>query len=673
MSRGHGETAGNDEEGRQTVEIPVNKKKPTKAKKNKNMTSADHDAADEEANETTVENLTATRGGFARGKAMGVALNMADFDTNEESNAMLVIGMLLVYKDGASPLEGAGPVGVKVPIKNTLGPVLTAAAKKMVALTSSDILLWDAEDCFWEAKGSYSTAVKDNEAVIWDDKNKLRIGIQPSEFGVSYLLPPSPSVNSSAAPSAASSITPSASVSVAGISDIAVNPLTAAFRDEPLLLQIATHMGVPYHMTNHGAASAPGLPSLQSMYAQIQLAKEAKEKWDSLTTLWAGGNVSEKTLCSIFIGKTNFNTYTALFDCSVFFPIIMDMLCNPKYDITSGAHTMLWGARKPGKDTLAKVLDELEAEKKTEEAKKARDAKKKAAAKKVTNFYLQAFWMMLFLFLLLGLLPCAAAAPLEDSFPDIRFADFAKVFKLTFGENITLAAVLMLLFSITSNTDILNLHGQQKAVDSNNQVVTSWMAAFVRAIKDKLQVDVSNIPDDSDDDAGAGDDNPDSGSSEDNMDASDGDSNSGSDDNMDSSGSGSSGSSDASVSAETIFNTLFLPGDNHKSCTAKSQTTILGKKLDSLCQFLNLYTHNDKHQLRCKLLPISTSSIQPIILITPPVMGCSSAGCHGHGLTQYLRDRDISKVTLLCGSECFGDGIGIVFFLLSELKKIHVY
>lgn len=138
-------------------------------------------------------------------------------------------------------------------------------------------------------------------------------------------------------------------------------------------------------MTNHGAASAPGLPSLRSMYARIQLAKEAKEKWDSLTTPWTGGNVSEKTLRSIFVGKTNFNTYTALFDRSVFFPIIIDMLRNPKYDVTSSAHTTLWGARKPGKDTLAKVLDELEAEKKAEEAKKARDAKKKAAAKKATK------------------------------------------------------------------------------------------------------------------------------------------------------------------------------------------------------------------------------------------------------------------------------------------------
>ncbi|KDQ33665.1 hypothetical protein PLEOSDRAFT_1033156, partial [Pleurotus ostreatus PC15] len=187
---------------------------------------------------------------------------------------------------------------------------------------------------------------------------------------------------------------------------------------------------------------------------------------------------------------------------------------------------------------------------------------------------------------LLGLLPCAAAAPLEDPFPDIRFADFAKVIKLTFGENISLATVLMLLFSITTNTDILNLHGQQRAVSSNNQVVTSWMAAFVCAIKDKLQVDVSDVPGNSDDDDAA-------------------------------------------------------------------RPPYLVKKIDSLCHSLDLYTHNDKRQLRRKLLPISTSSIQPIIIITPPVMGCSTAGCHGHGLTQYLRERDISKVTLLRGSECF--------------------
>ncbi|KAF9488940.1 hypothetical protein BDN71DRAFT_1512604 [Pleurotus eryngii] len=175
-----------------------------------------------------LQGASRTMGGFARGKAMGVALNMADFDTNKESDAPPVMSMLLVFKDGALPLEGAGPVGVKVPIKNTLGPILTAAY--------SDILLWDAKDYFREAKGPYATTVRDNEAVIWDDNNKLRIGMQPSEFGLSYLPPPSPSINSSATSSAVSSITPSASISITGTSTASVNPLITAFPNNPLLL-----------------------------------------------------------------------------------------------------------------------------------------------------------------------------------------------------------------------------------------------------------------------------------------------------------------------------------------------------------------------------------------------------------------------------------------------------
>ena len=50
------------------------------------------------------------------------------------------MGMLYVFEKGASPLKGAGPVGVKVPLKNTLGPVLTTAAKRMVALISKFLL-----------------------------------------------------------------------------------------------------------------------------------------------------------------------------------------------------------------------------------------------------------------------------------------------------------------------------------------------------------------------------------------------------------------------------------------------------------------------------------------------------------------------------------------------------
>ncbi|KAJ8695596.1 hypothetical protein PTI98_008186 [Pleurotus ostreatus] len=183
-----------------------------------------------------LQGASRTMGGVARGKAMGVALNMADFDTNMESDAPPVMGMVHVFKNGASPLEGPTPLVVKVPIKNTLGPVLTAAAKKMVALISSDILLWDAKTLMWEVKGPYAIAVDDDEAAIWDDENILRIGIQPSEVNLSYLLPPSPSINSTSASSAVSSIAPSASISVAGTSTTPVNSLITAFPNDPLLL-----------------------------------------------------------------------------------------------------------------------------------------------------------------------------------------------------------------------------------------------------------------------------------------------------------------------------------------------------------------------------------------------------------------------------------------------------
>ncbi|KAF4588942.1 hypothetical protein EYR40_010498 [Pleurotus pulmonarius] len=335
-----------------------------------------------------LQGASRTMGGIARGKAMGVALNMADFDANKESDAPPVMGMLYVFEKGASPLKGAGPVGVKVPIKNTLGPVLTAAAKRMVALISSDILLWDAQTLMWEAKGPYAIAVDDNEAVIWDDKNVLRIGIQPSVLDLSYLPPPSPSINSSSTSSAVSSIAPSASISVAGTSTTPVSSLITAFPNDPLLLRIATRMEVPLHMTNSGKGNG----GLVNMYARYQLAVGAMAKWNRLTTPWDGAPVEEALLRSIFIKRTNFGTYGALFKRCLKFPMLMDMLQNPDYNFASEAHTKVWGGREVGRMTLGKVLDELEAELAAEEArvvaekaKKARDAKKKSAAKKATK------------------------------------------------------------------------------------------------------------------------------------------------------------------------------------------------------------------------------------------------------------------------------------------------
>ncbi|KAF4567709.1 hypothetical protein EYR36_011334 [Pleurotus pulmonarius] len=199
--------------------------------------------------------------------------------------------------------------------------------------------------------------------------------------------------------------------------------------------------------------------------------------------------------------ETNYNTYSKIFDNADQFPILHALLNDPAYDQSSEEHRAVWGTRKLTKENLVAVTKELKdkEDKEKRAMEKARLAKEKKSKKASTsNFSLQALLMLLSFWLLLGLLPCVAAAPLEDPFPGILFVDFAKVITSNFGADITLATVLMLLFSVTNNTDLLNLHGQQQAVPTNTQVVTSWMAAFVRAIKDRLQLDSLVADDDSD-------------------------------------------------------------------------------------------------------------------------------------------------------------------------------
>ena len=58
-------------------------------------------------------------------------------------------------------------------------------------------------------------------------------------------------------------------------------------------------------------------------------------------------------------------------------------------------------------------------------------------------------------------LPAVSAMP-ERDFPDITFKVFSGFIKENFSSHITLSTVLLVLFSLTDNTDLLNLHAQQQ-------------------------------------------------------------------------------------------------------------------------------------------------------------------------------------------------------------------
>jgi hypothetical protein len=57
----------------------------------------------------------------------------------------------------------------------------------------------------------------------------------------------------------------------------------------------------------------------------------------------------------------------------------------------------------------------------------------------------------------IALLPTVHALP-TTPFPDMLFTDFSQLIQDQFGADITLTTVLVILFSLTHNPELLNLH-----------------------------------------------------------------------------------------------------------------------------------------------------------------------------------------------------------------------
>jgi hypothetical protein len=94
-------------------------------------------------------------------------------------------------------------------------------------------------------------------------------------------------------------------------------------------------------------------------------------------------------------------------------------------------------------------------------------------------------WIFIWLYMALPV----SAIPSQSQFPNILFTDFSRAVTTTFGPNITLATVLAMLFSLTDNSDLLNLHfRQQHPTESgeNKIKISGWITGLVNALSDKL-------------------------------------------------------------------------------------------------------------------------------------------------------------------------------------------
>ena len=97
--------------------------------------------------------------------------------------------------------------------------------------------------------------------------------------------------------------------------------------------------------------------------------------------------------------------------------------------------------------------------------------------------------------LLIGILPVASAAPTHSPFSDITFHEFSTFVEHNFNSGISLATVLVVLFTTTSNPDLLNLYVQQQnpLTGETAQVVSGWMKALARALEEKLDKNVDRL------------------------------------------------------------------------------------------------------------------------------------------------------------------------------------
>ncbi|KAF8991791.1 hypothetical protein BDQ17DRAFT_1254543, partial [Cyathus striatus] len=218
---------------------------------------------------------------------------------------------------------------------------------------------------------------------------------------------------------------------------------------------------------------------------------------------------------------------------------------------------------------------------------------------------------------LLSFIPQVKAASSEDPFPNISFKLFSEFINLNFSSNITLATVLTVLFSLMNNTDILNLHARAKnpGLDDEYSASTNgWIKALAIAIQTHLNAKINSDLEDT-----------------------------------------------------QLFNSSENP-----SILGSTKISVISKKLDRMISLLELdpYTRNTK--ILEPLKPISMNEIEPVLLICPARITCSTLKkeCTGRALHINTRERDRTQVTLIKGIKSY-ENAQIVSGYCTKCKAIY--
>lgn len=188
----------------------------------------------------------------------------------------------------------------------------------------------------------------------------------------------------------------------------------------------------------------------------------------------------------------------------------------------------------------------------------------------------------------------AVAAKQETPFPNILFKDFSKFVERNFSSSVTLATILMVLFTLSENTDLLSLHFRQRSaehVTERSTAATGWIRSLGHAVLRRLD-----------------------------------------------------------ETEAALLMSADLNDDEEK------MAIVIGLKLVSFAKELGLFPVSKKTgKFTGKLKPVSTKPIEPIHTICPNVAVCQTADCNRSALYQWTRQRDIPRVRLIKGSMAFDE------------------
>ncbi|EDR13066.1 uncharacterized protein LACBIDRAFT_322487 [Laccaria bicolor S238N-H82] len=513
-------------------------------------------------------------GATIRGRALGNAPNIGDFDAAGDDTSIDIEGTVNLFPSDTRPttvdIYETAVIAVTIPFEGALAPLLQHVAKYYSPMSDNNdrVYILDQQKCKWIVKGRFRDALAFQDSVVhlW----------QKTEFG------PTLTIFLESDPEVASAIPPS----------------------------FLSHRSSSLSKSHSRSSRSPSLPAavrqslLISGQSSGRVASEAKSGLTILLNMVLNtGFLSSLTWFPVFIAKSQFySSWKALFSCAQNYPqmkawldassdaesesevwaetkdpdhyTIVDLAeWLKRKDVVKGKRSAATSSGAGKKSGVKQEKRKKERKESLEESDESSGGKKLKLKSKLClvfpcgSFLVDSLWSYDTLYVESTLDYNLAFDMVSDGIINISFSAFNQIIESTFGSNISLATVLTLLCTITENVDLLNLYFRQQHPEfqgENKTQTTGWMIALARALIDQL-------------------------------------------------------------GSTAIF--LYNDEDEDDS-TPHDKVKLVAGKLNDMAVKLNLTPYDDQDAYMGKLLPVSQKAIQPVHMICPGSLVCGTATYH---------------------------------------------